>query len=70
MADSRTRTNQIGVFEAAALDGKGAQTAQAPSSARGEAFAGPAVSSRQYALGEAVAIGIARLRSEVAAGGR
>jgi hypothetical protein len=59
---------QVGVFAATEIgtNGKGKAThvPLPPASACGESFEGPAVGAAQYALGEAVAVGCARLRAE------
>ena len=58
-------TIQVGVFEATEVGKKGGEgkVDQAPTSARGASFAGPLVGSAQFALGDPVAIGQARLRA-------
>ena len=63
---------QVAVFEATSLGGGGKGKGEGgagrpPGATAGDAFAGPAVSSERFELGQPVAIGQVRLRSEPAA---
>ena len=64
--------SQVAVFEATSLGGGGKGKGEGgagrpPGATAGDAFAGPAVSSERFELGQPVAIGQVRLRSEPAA---
>ena len=63
---------QVGIFDAtpAAPASSKADIFQAPQAAVGQGFQGPAVSSERFTLGQPVAIGRARLRSDAGAEAR